>query len=283
MGAPENGLSDEWLALCRRSTRAIKRMLDEHPLTSERAEPLGRGEGGDVSVFIDRAAEDIIFAELDALNSRGHRFTAISEERGVVDFGDDGVRVVIDPIDGSLNAKRGLPHHAVSIAVARGATIASVELGYVFDFGAQEEWVAGLGRGVALNGVAQPPAPPARLTRDGRLELVAVESASPRHLAAVSDGLLDHVHRVRALGTVAVSLCQLAATRVDGMLTLSRCRAVDAAAGQLIVRESGGAVAFTAFADPLSAPLDLVAHSPLIAARDAAGLEQLAEVSPSEQ
>jgi myo-inositol-1(or 4)-monophosphatase len=60
------------------------------------------------------------------------------------------------------------------------------------------------------------------------------------------------------------------------MATLGRCRSVDVAAGQLIVRESGGLVAFTACAQPLGAPLDLVAHSPVAAARTPAGLAELA-------
>ena len=42
---------------------------------------------------------------------------------------------------------------------------------------------------------------------------------------------------------------------------------MDAAAAQLIVREAGGFVAFTGFEDPLGAPLDLLPHSPVVAAR----------------
>jgi myo-inositol-1(or 4)-monophosphatase len=62
------------------------------------------------------------------------------------------------------------------------------------------------------------------------------------------------------------------------MLTLKGCRAVDAAAAQLIVREAGGHVAFTRFEYPLGAPLDLVPHSPVVAARSEAGLAELASV-----
>jgi myo-inositol-1(or 4)-monophosphatase len=80
------------------------------------------------------------------------------------------------------------------------------------------------------------------------------------------------------MGTIAVSLCQVAATRVDGMATLWRCRAVDAAAAQLIVRESGGLVAFPAMEAPLGAPLDLLPHSPVVAARTPEALAQLATV-----
>ena len=56
------------------------------------------------------------------------------------------------------------------------------------------------------------------------------------------------------------------------MASLKRCRAVDAAAAQLIVREAGGQVAFIAYDDPLAAPLDLEPHSPVIAARTPEGL-----------
>jgi myo-inositol-1(or 4)-monophosphatase len=105
---------------------------------------------------------------------------------------------------------------------------------------------------------------------------VAVESADPRWLAASSDALVAVTGRVRAVGSIAISLCQVAATRVDGMATLWKCRAVDAAAAQLIVRESGGLVAFTAMEEPLGAPLDLVPHSPVVAARTERALAELA-------
>ena len=88
-------------------------------------------------------------------------------------------------------------------------------------------------------------------------------------------------HRVRVSGSMAFALCQLAAGRLDGMVTLGRCRSVDVAAGQLIVRESGGLVAFTAFDPPLGAPLDLLAHSPIVAARTPAALAELATLPSS--
>ena len=60
-------------------------------------------------------------------------FTAISEERGEVVFGDPEAptRVVIDPIDGSLNARRTIPSFALSVAVASGGSMADVEFAYV--------------------------------------------------------------------------------------------------------------------------------------------------------
>src|SRR4029079_14572563 len=87
----------------------------------------------------------------------GARFTAVSEERGVVSFGWDELFVVIDPIDGSLNAKRGLPHFALSVAVADGPTMADVFFGFVQDFGPREEWLAVRGEGAWLDGTVLDP------------------------------------------------------------------------------------------------------------------------------
>ena len=222
-----------------------------------------------------------MFAELDRLHGLGARFVAVSEERGEVDFGGGPMRVVIDPIDGSMNAKRGLAPHAVSIAVAEGQTMAEVVFGFVADLSSGEEWHATLGGGARLGG--EPLVGPAgeRRGRDGRLELVCLESAYPSRLGDRGAAIAAVAHRVRMLGSMALALCQVAAGRVDGMAALWRCRAVDVAAAQLIVRESGGVVAFTAFDDPLGAPLDVVSHSPIVAARTATALAELATLPSS--
>jgi myo-inositol-1(or 4)-monophosphatase len=275
--APAELFSFDWLGACRSAALGLKEVLSEHPTSRERVIETGeRGEGGDKTLVIDAAAEDAVFGQLDRLYADGARFTAVSEERGYVDYGDPDVLVVIDPIDGSMNAKRGLTHHALSIAVADGPTMADVAFGYVYDLGPGEEWRATRGLGAFLNDQPLSAPQPERRRSDGRLELVAIESADPRWLAASSDALVRVTGRVRAIGSIAVSLCQVALTRVDGMATLWNCRAVDAAAAQLVVRESGGLVAFTAMDEPLSAPLDLEPRSPVVAARTDLALAQLA-------
>jgi myo-inositol-1(or 4)-monophosphatase len=270
-------LAFDWLGACRRAAQGLRDVLAEHPTSRERVIETGeRGEGGDCTLVIDAEAEDAVFGELERLHADGARFTAVSEERGYVDFGDPGALVVIDPIDGSMNAKRGLTHHALSIAVADGPTMADVAFGYVYDLGPGEEWRATRGLGAFLNDEPLANPQPERRKRDGRLELVAIESADPRWLAASSDALVRVTGRLRAIGSIAVSMCQVAATRVDGMASLWNSRAVDAAAAQLVVRESGGYVAFTAMDEPLGAPLDLEPRSPVVAARTERALAELA-------
>jgi myo-inositol-1(or 4)-monophosphatase len=274
-----SGPAPDWLGAARAAARDLADVLAAVPTTEERARETGtRGEGGDFTLEIDAAAEAAVFRRLEALHGEGHRFTAYSEERGRVDFDGDAERpllVVIDPLDGSKNAKRGLPHHALSLAVADGATMRDVVFGFVHDFGPGEEWWARRGEGARLDGRPLDPAAPERRVR-GKLELVGVESADPRWVRDSADELAESAHRLRALGAIAVSLCQVAAARLDGMATLRRCRAVDVAAAQLIVREAGGHVAFTACADPLGAPLDVMEPvSAVVAARSPEGLRDL--------
>jgi myo-inositol-1(or 4)-monophosphatase len=279
MAHTPTALQADWLTACRTAAQGLREVLQEHPTSRERVIETGdRGEGGDRTLVIDQQAEDAVFAQLDAMHDAGARFTAISEERGIVDYGSEDVRVVIDPLDGSLNAKRGMRSYALSIAVAGGPTMADVAFGYVYDFGFGEEWTARHGEGAYLDGRQIIDPPPERRTSDGRLEIVAIESSDPQYMAPAAEGLSEHVHRVRAIGSIAISCCQLATTRVDGFMTLWRTRGVDIAAAQLIVRETGALVAFPAFANPLSAPLDVLPHSAVVAARSRDGLERLLSI-----
>lgn len=279
MTASPQALQADWLSACRRASVGLREMLAARPSTRERSVELGtRGQGGDRTLLIDHAAESIVLAELEVLHAQGFRFRALSEELGEIDYGGDEVSVIIDPIDGSLNAKRGLPHHALSVAVAAGTTMADVEFGYVYDFGPAEEWWAVRGAGAWCNGERLDPAVAERRTGAGKLEVLGIESANPRWVALSIDSLVACAYRLRALGTIASSLCQVAGARFDGMVSLRGCRAVDAAAGQLIVREAGGVVSFVGFGEPLAAPLDLIPHAPVAAARSAQTLRELEQI-----
>lgn len=270
----DKALEADWLGLCRRSAERLEAVIAEYPSTTEREVRVGRGAGGDQTLVIDDGAEDVVFAELDRLHAEGHEFTAIAEERGVVAYGDGGsaVRVVIDPIDGSLNAKRLLPTYALSIAVASGDTMEDVEFAYVHEFGTGEEFVARRGGGATLAGQ------PLDLEGAGTgssLEVVGLESARPEWLSPVVAQLEGRVYRIRVVGSIAVSLCYVASARFDGMATANVCRSVDAAAAQLVVREAGGFVSFLGQGG-VEAPLDLDARYRLVASRTPEGLDLLA-------
>lgn len=263
-------LSADWPVICRRIVAAHRELFAATSTSAERTVYEGIGEGGDRTLAIDRRCEDVVFAELERLAERGASFVAVSEERGEVRFGDGGeVRVVIDPIDGSLNARRTIPSHSLSIAVASGPAMADVEFGFVHDFGAEEEFLARRGEGALLDGAAVEVSAEAE-----RLEVVGLESAEPEWALPALERLAGKVYRLRVVGSIAISSAYVAAGRFDGMLSIRSCRSVDAAAAQLIVREAGGSIAFGEL--PLAeTPLALDARYPMVAARSDAALEVL--------
>src|SRR4051812_25814368 len=223
------------------------------PTRAEREPKVGDGEGGDDTTAIDAAAERVILERF-----RGEDVRIVSEEAGI--SGDGRWTVVVDPIDGSLNAKRGIPFFSISIAVADGTTMDDVTFGYVFDFGTGEEWTATRGGGAFLDGHAIVERP------KDELEILSFEATTTAYVsdnAARFDGV---AHRLRVMGSLAITLCHLAAGRVDGAVSLKAARSVDIAAAQLLVREQGLAIEL-ADAPPFgAAPLDLVGRSRVVAA-----------------
>jgi myo-inositol-1(or 4)-monophosphatase len=266
----ELALGADWPAICRRIVAAHRGIFEEVRGIDARTQYEGVGEGGDHSLVIDRRCEDEVFAELEALAKAGASFVAVSEERGEVSFGGGGeVRVVIDPIDGSLNARRTIPFHSLSIAVAAGTSVSDVVFGYVYDFGAGEEFAARRGEGATLDGRAT-----AAHESPKGLEVVGIEAAKPEWAVPVLEALAPDVYRFRGIGSVAINLAYVAAGRLDGMLSLRDTRSVDIAAGQLILREAGGVVRFGEL-EPARAGLGLEERYPVVAAASAAGLEKL--------
>jgi myo-inositol-1(or 4)-monophosphatase len=253
----------DWPAICRRIVAAQRRIFAEVVTSEERTHYEGVGEGGDHTLVIDRQCEDEVFIELERLGAEGASFVAVSEERGEVVFGDGGAaRVVIDPIDGSLNARRTIPSHSLSIAVASGDSMADVRFGFVHDFGADEEFTATLGEGAIAAGR------PAKVAAgNGRLEVVGLESAEPDWTIPALQSLSGNAYRLRVVGSAAITTAYVAAGRFDAFLSLRPLRSVDIAAAQLIVREAGGAVAFED-GSLEDAPLSLDARYHLVAGRD---------------
>ena len=233
----------DWAAICRRIVAAQRELFDEIRGSADRTQYEGRGEGGDWSLVLDRRCEDVVFEELGELASTGASFCAVSEERGEVGFGDPGseARVVVDPIDGSLNVRRTLPSHSFSLAVASGDSMDEVEFGYVYDFGAGEEFMARRGAGATLDGEPIRAEPP---QSDRPLELVGLEGAKPAIAGPVVAALGDDAYRLRVVGSLAITISYVGAGRLDGMLSLRPSRSVDVAAAQLIAREAGATVIF---------------------------------------
>jgi myo-inositol-1(or 4)-monophosphatase len=269
----------DWLAVCREAAEAVRGALADLPTRYEREPAVGAGEGGDETTAVDAAAEAAVVRRLETLAGRGAGFTLVSEELGERVFGDggDGTRVVVDPIDGSLNAKRGIPFFSLSVAVASGSSMGDVDLGYVYDFGSGEEWTARRDGGAFLDGrPLDGPGPKMEV------ELLAFEATRTDLAADKMASMVGFAYRTRIMGSLALSLCHLAAGRLDAVVSLKPARSVDIAAAQLLVRERGFAVDLPEDRPFAAAKLDVVARSRIVAAATPARCAELySRLNPS--
>jgi len=136
-----------------------------------------------------------------------------------------------------------------------------VAFGYVYDFGAREEWVAERGRGARLNDRPLEGPPP-----KSPIEILSFEGTTTAYVAEWAPAVEGVAQRLRVMGSLALSLCHLAAGRVDAVCSLKPARSIDIAAAQLLVRERGYAIEL--FEDPpfTAAQLDLEGRSRVVAA-----------------
>jgi myo-inositol-1(or 4)-monophosphatase len=243
----------DWLELCRAAVADVKAVLGEMPRRDARERPVGHGKGGDVTAALDEAAEAAALRHFDRADVR-----IVSEEIGHT--GDGRYTLVVDPIDGSQNAERGIPYFCLCVAVAEGDTVGDVFFGYVYDFGANEEWTATRGEGARLNGEPILDAP-----RD-YIQFMSLEATRAKLVLESLEKLAPLTDRVRVMGAQALTYCHMAAGRTDAVVCLKPSRAVDFAAAQLIVRERGFAIELIDDPPLERAPLDLTARSRVVAA-----------------
>jgi len=256
----------DWLDLCRAAVADVDGVLERLPTRAEREPIVGAGLGGDDTTAIDQAAEEAILARIGEAAG-----AVVSEEIGRVGAGLP--LVVVDPIDGSLNAKRGIPFFSLSIAVAEGETMDDVVFGFVHDFGSREEWTARRGEGAWLSGE-----PLGAVLPKEEVEILSFEATRTSLVAQQAPQVAELAHRLRIMGSLALSLCHLAAGRVDAVCSLKPARSVDIAAAQLLCRELGLAVDLFDVEEGFgAAPLDLEQRSRVVAAGSEAVCSRIAD------
>jgi myo-inositol-1(or 4)-monophosphatase len=249
----------EWLDICRAAAGDVASVLEELDGRDVRERVVGNGVGGDETTAVDQAAESVVIARLDA---SGLDFSLVSEELGQRPARTEtALTVVVDPIDGSINAKRHIPYFSLSIAVAEGPLMKDVVFGFVHDFGSGEEWTAWRGEGAFLDGQRFDGSLPKE-----RIELLGLEATKTSLVADHAAALVGVAERLRIMGSLAITLCHLAAGRVDAVASLRPARSVDIAAAQLLVRERGLAIALLGDTPLPDAPLDLVPRARVAAA-----------------
>jgi myo-inositol-1(or 4)-monophosphatase len=196
---------------------------------------LAVGAGGDRTMELDRAAEAVVIAEMEAAADRGERFSILSEESGRRSFGADYPLVLVDPVDGSLNAKQGLPLFGMMLALLDGPRVQDTVAGCVVNLVTGESWTA-----IRKQGALRSSKPLHALpnVQGDRIHLLGLEM-SARSLAAARP-LLERSNKIRILGSMALAIAHTAAGGFDAFCAPMPVRVFDTAASLLVLAEAGG-------------------------------------------
>ncbi len=191
---------------------------------------IGIGADGTPTSHIDKVAEDVA---LRLLKRSKTPVNLCSEEIGVVDVGGE-YTFVLDPVDGTRNAYRGIPFFSVSLAVGR-SRISDCEFGVVRNIPTGDVFLAEKGKGAFLNGV--------QIRTCDVPSKDMVSSVSLGRSATKHSSVLAQRQNHRSFGAASLEMCLVASGALDYYLVgQPRMRVVDIAAGTLIVREAGGYV-----------------------------------------
>lgn len=192
---------------------------------------------GSIVTNADVESEKLILAKIRASRIKS---TVVSEERGRVDYGASGIVWAVDPLDGTLNFAKRIPHFAVSIGVVqRGRTVA----GAIYDPILGEMFTARRGEGAHLNGRR------IRVSKATALRNASIifewwdrEPSIPDPLD-LEKRVYAYTRSLRSPGSIALNLCSVASGRFDGLITVfPRSPIYETPAGAIIVEEAGGLV-----------------------------------------
>jgi NAD+ kinase len=228
--------------------RAVADRTDLH-------DKVGLGAGGNLTNRVDQLVEEAVLAQARELG-----VSVLSEEAGLVDLGSPTLAVV-DPVDGSRNAGRGIPFHCTSVAVGPASgTLRDLQAGVVVNLVTGDTYAAGRGAGATLNGK-----PVARRPFDADEVMVGV-------IADYSETEIDEAHarpdhHIRDLGSAALEMCLVGTGAMDAFIVRKPwLRIIDIAAATLFVREAGGSVGDPVTGLDLEVPLDMAVRTGVLAA-----------------
>src|ERR1051325_1302523 len=239
--------ADARLVLLREMADAVARVVKETPPERFGVE-LGMGADGTATKLVNDLAEREI---LTLLKARKAKLNLLSEEAGYQDHKGDAV-LVVDPIDGTTNAVRGIPFYCVSLAVGR-ESLSDVDVGLVQNLATGDRFEAARGQGATLNGK------PIRVKAEGKDVVVATSGITKAELPAAKSVF-------RSFGASALEMCLVGSGALDAYhYNKPMLRVIDVAASTLIVREAGGVVLDRSGKD-LDLPLSLAPRFGLTAA-----------------
>lgn len=220
---------------------AIRAARNAGKVISRASEDLSKVEASqkganDLVTNIDKEAEMVI---RDTILKSYPNHCIVGEELGEHNGSDTDYLWVVDPLDGTTNFVKGIPHFAVSIALKVKGRI---EQAVIYDPIRGELFSATRGQGAQLDSKRL------RVSRVNELAGSVLATGFPfkqkHHLDAYTEAfkaLFVHTADIRRAGSAALDMAYVAAGRVDGFFEIG-LKPWDTAAGQLLIKEAGGLV-----------------------------------------
>ncbi len=265
---------DFWLKTFQELGAKIAEQIKQYAGTTDGALVMGKGAGGDLTLKLDKIAEDVILDKLETLyNNFDLEFILVSEELGIRKFGSNpDTHIIIDPLDGSFNARQGIPYYATSMALANGETVNDVVLGYVRNLANGDEFHAIKGSAAYING---------RQIKGKDVEIpraFVFEAAHNKAGLKRVEPLLDMFERARCLGSTALDICYLAAGNIDIFFYPIPSRTIDYVAGKIILEEVGGVITGMLGENLNELTLNLEKTLPIVAAGNPGTMKKVMDI-----
>ena len=237
--------------------------------TEDAAGDFGRGAGGDISRRIDIVAEKTV---LDYLKKINFPCIVLGEECGRVELSENPKGyLIMDAIDGSANAVRGVPFFCCSLAFATEDKLSSITDAAVTNLSNGEIYWASKGGGAFLNenSIRVHEKEPIY-----RIVGINTSGATPELLQKLHPIYQQHNH-TRHFGANALEMAMFAQGLMDIFIDLrKKIRIQDIAAGYLLIKEAGGLV-LDENLKPLESDLSYQARLSFIAAANEKVLDEI--------
>lgn len=248
------------IEVLRNASKLVYQNVKDLAGTKAAAEDHGVGKGGDISRKIDIVAEKTV---LDYLKKVKFDCTVLGEECGRVELSKNPKGfVIMDAIDGSANAVRGIPFFCCSLAFAPKDRLSSITDGVVTDLSNGDMYWATKGKGAYLN--------KKKITVHKQIPVykivgINVSGAKPKLVKKIQP-IFENSNHSRHLGANALELALFARGLIDVYIDLrDKIRVTDMAAGYIISKEAGGTILDTKL-KPLDSDLSYETRLSFIAA-----------------
>ncbi|AZQ62861.1 inositol monophosphatase [Flammeovirga pectinis] len=211
----------------------------------------------DLVSYVDKTAEKkIVDGLMKILPDAGF----IGEE-GTNRSSKNGLKWIIDPLDGTTNFIHGIPIFSISIALISTTDYC---LGVVREVNLNECFYAWKDGGAFLNGV------PISVSSQQNLKSGLIATGFPYYnfekmpqYMNILMGMMKGCHGIRRLGSAAVDLAYVACGRLEGFFEYN-LNAWDVAGGSIIVKEAGGTVTTFSNEDTFIEDREIIAAPPVI-------------------